>query len=360
MERINVLSGIFFIIIYFLRFRIKYISFILEEVDVRNLSLLFIVSLFFVFPNITVAQDSSLIAFWSFDDATAFDSSAYQNHGTLHGVTSSENRFGELNKAFYFDGIDDYISIDAYTNMNPSTSVSVAAWIKTEDTLEAKAIIYDRLETQDGFGLVLNDSGYPRLSINGGTASCTGTEEIDDQMWHFIVGTYSSNSEKIVIYIDAILSDTASYSDLIDYTPEPRNQIGRAQDGEDNFCGVIDEIRVYNRELNESEVIALYNNYTSVEEDLESSIIEDYVLFQNYPNPFNPSTVIKYKIPELSFVALIIYDVLGIEMIELVNEEKTAGTYNVEFNASSLPSGIYYYKLQAGEYTATKKMILLK
>jgi len=83
-------------------------------------------------------------------------------------------------------------------------------------------------------------------------------------------------------------------------------------------------------------------------------------LYQNYPNPFNPSTKIKFQIPENSFVTLKVYDVLGNEVATLVNQEKPIGSCNVEFDASSLPSGIYLYQLQAGNYFETKKMILLK
>jgi len=86
----------------------------------------------------------------------------------------------------------------------------------------------------------------------------------------------------------------------------------------------------------------------------------DYVLSQNFPNPFNPTTKIEYKIPELSFVILKIYDVLGKEVGTLVNEEKSIGKYNVEFNATNLPSGIYFYRLQAGSFVETKKMVLLR
>jgi len=326
----------------------------------KNLSLLLVAIQIFIYSSMTNSQDSSLIAYWCFDDSTAFDSSAYHNHGTLHGVTSAENRFGELNKAFYFDGIDDFISIDSYNNMSPITAVSIAAWIKTIDNLAARAVIYDRLETNDGFGLVLDDSGFPRLSINGGEASCTGQEDVDDQMWHFIVGTYSSVSEKIVIYIDAILSDTTSYSDLIYYTPEPRNQIGRTLDGEDYFHGVIDEIRIYNRELLQADVIALYDDYTSVEENSMLGVIINYLLYNNYPNPFNPSTKIKYQIPEECFVTIKIYDVLGNDIATLVNEEKPAGSYEVEFDGSNLPSGIYFYILRTGSFVETKKMVLMK
>jgi len=83
-------------------------------------------------------------------------------------------------------------------------------------------------------------------------------------------------------------------------------------------------------------------------------------LNQNYPNPFNPSTVIKYSVPEKSFVSLKIFNILGMEISTLVNETKNAGNYSVSFNAANLPAGIYFYSITAGKNTAVKKMILLK
>jgi len=99
-----------------------------------------------------------------------------------------------------------------------------------------------------------------------------------------------------------------------------------------------------------------YSNVVAV----NVGIPNQFNLSQNYPNPFNPTTTIKYQIPELSFVTLKIYDVLGNEITNLVNEEKSAGSYEVDFNATTLPSGIYFYKLQAGNFVETKKMVLLK
>jgi outer membrane protein assembly factor BamB len=92
----------------------------------------------------------------------------------------------------------------------------------------------------------------------------------------------------------------------------------------------------------------------------EYPVLNIYDLEQNYPNPFNPSTTIRYEIPELSFVTLKIYDVLGNEVATLVEEEKQTGKYETEFNAVNLPSGIYFYRLQTGSFVETKKMILLK
>jgi hypothetical protein len=85
-----------------------------------------------------------------------------------------------------------------------------------------------------------------------------------------------------------------------------------------------------------------------------------YSLSQNYPNPFNPSTVISWQIPEGSNVSLKVYNILGSEITTLINEYKPAGKYETEFKSSSLPSGIYFYKLQAGNFVETKKMILMK
>jgi hypothetical protein len=90
------------------------------------------------------------------------------------------------------------------------------------------------------------------------------------------------------------------------------------------------------------------------------SVLTDFILDQNYPNPFNPATKIKYQIPELSFVTLKVFDVLGNEIAKLVNEEKPVGNYEIELNAAELPSGVYFYRLQAGSFVETKKMILMK
>jgi hypothetical protein len=86
----------------------------------------------------------------------------------------------------------------------------------------------------------------------------------------------------------------------------------------------------------------------------------DYVLYQNYPNPFNPTTTIKYGLPVKSNVELNICNVLGEKITQLVYGEKEAGTYTIEFDASNLPSGIYFYQIMIGDFKETKKMILMK
>ncbi|MCW9066052.1 MAG: T9SS type A sorting domain-containing protein, partial [Ignavibacteriaceae bacterium] len=96
--------------------------------------------------------------------------------------------------------------------------------------------------------------------------------------------------------------------------------------------------------------------------------VYQFSLDQNYPNPFNPSTKIKYSVPSViasetkqsQLVTLKVYDILGNQVATLINEEKPSGEYEVDFDAAGLSSGIYFYKLQAGSFVATKKMILLR
>jgi hypothetical protein len=92
----------------------------------------------------------------------------------------------------------------------------------------------------------------------------------------------------------------------------------------------------------------------------ENNTITEFILYQNYPNPFNPTTKIKYEIPKLSYVALKVYDILGNDVATIVNEQKPAGIYEVELNASGLPSGVYFYKLRANSVVKVKKMILIR
>lgn len=103
-------------------------------------------------------------------------------------------------------------------------------------------------------------------------------------------------------------------------------------------------------------------------ENLAVQSPDKFFLEQNYPNPFNPSTKIEYSLNDRQFVSLKIFDLLGREVITLVNEEKPAGKYEVEFNAvhytasdfPAMPSGIYFYQLKTNNYIETKKMLLLK
>lgn len=92
----------------------------------------------------------------------------------------------------------------------------------------------------------------------------------------------------------------------------------------------------------------------------QNEIVNEYSLYQNYPNPFNPTTNIKFSIPESTPVNITLYDVLGKEITVLCNQYLKKGVYNIEFDASALASGTYFYTLRTNNYTSTKKMLLVK
>ena len=116
------------------------------------------------------------------------------------------------------------------------------------------------------------------------------------------------------------------------------------------FAGA-DQSGVWRRSL--SELITGINKKTEY-------LLFKFSLSQNYPNPFNPTTTISYQLPEKSIVTLKVYDILGREIAELVNESKEAGNYKVTFDASNLSSGIYYYQIKAGNFVQSRKMLLIK
>jgi hypothetical protein len=103
-----------------------------------------------------------------------------------------------------------------------------------------------------------------------------------------------------------------------------------------------------------------YNNVTAVKAQPVTSLPKNFSLYQNYPNPFNPSTSISYQLPKDGIVTLKVYNILGNEVASLVNEYKKAGNYSVNFNASKLASGVYFYSIHAGSFTDTKKLVLMK
>jgi hypothetical protein len=92
------------------------------------------------------------------------------------------------------------------------------------------------------------------MSLNGGAVRCTSSVRIADQDWHYIACTYSIIAGELNIYVDGNLSGTTSYLELIDYDPEPRNQIGRTRTGEYYFQGVLDEVSIFNYDLSETEI----------------------------------------------------------------------------------------------------------
>ena len=131
-----------------------------------------------------------------------------------------------------------------------------------------------------------------------------------------------------------------------------------------NTGGKMDEFRLYNRALTQAEITATWNQelpYTVTNVEPQASVIPDkFYLSQNYPNPFNPTTTIKFGLKKDAVVELKVYDITGKEVVTLIKSQYSAGNHSIDFNASNLASGVYFYRIKAGEFMEIRRMVLIK
>jgi len=238
------------------------------------------------------------------------------------------------------------------------------------------------------------------LNENGGPPVNNYIPTFDTFTWLFYIcaGAFSPNMTNPPYYVDFPLDSMGNFIDTVFNKWQLHNPVRLAANLPPNSdlavyfeCGMQDEVLLYPFNTGFADSLDLLGidyvfesfNGTHTSESLKrvpialrfldsvinpvtgvfpacSNIISNFNLSQNYPNPFNPTTTIKYSIPKLNFVTIKIYNVLGIEVATLVNEEQTVGTYELNWNAANLPSGVYFYQLRAGNYVETKKMILLR
>jgi len=133
---------------------------------------------------------------------------------------------------------------------------------------------------------------------------------------------------------------------------------------EEEDSAEIDNNHIFDDDENSSKGMVIFTPFisppTDIEDETAAQIPTQYFLYQNYPNPFNPTTTIKYSISQRGLVIIKIYNAIGEEVATLINKEQPVGNYEVEFDATTLPSGIYFYRLKAGSFVETKKMVLMK
>jgi subtilisin-like proprotein convertase family protein len=175
----------------------------------------------------------------------------------------------------------------------------------------------------------------------------------------------AANNDNIVAIFDDNADSSLVINRYVDISTriKPQNNMNPVFSG-DNPNGVW---RLRIRDDNTSDTGRMYawgiqiNNSPIVGiQNISNELPDSYSLSQNYPNPFNPVTNIKFDIPNVSNVKLTVFDITGREVAQLVNQQLETGTYNVNFDASHLATGTYFYRLEAGEFTEVKKMILIK
>jgi len=325
--------------------------------------------LFIIIAALKAQPTQGLVAYYPFN-GNANDESGNGINGTLHNVTLTEDRFGNPEKAYHFLGNStSYIQTITSPLLNLSGNATIVAWVKGTGTLNN--IVRVKGTTNDGVEIGTHSDGTANSNFSySGTSwfNIVSNKVINDNQWHFVAVTVNGNQGKL--FVDATMVKDTSAVNTFTMTSPGYVSIGRHPiytsrafvgtiDDIRAFVGTIDDIRIYNRALNESEVLILFNEVVGVETESQN-LPSEFQLAQNYPNPFNPSTKIQYEISENQFVTLKVYDILGKEVATLVNEEKQAGYYSVEFDGRELSSGMYIYMIQAGNFVGSKKMLLIK
>ncbi len=307
------------------------------------------------------AQSGTLVAYYPFN-GNANDESGNNHNGVIHGASLVADRFGNPNRAFFFNGVSDYIEVPNNDSLNFQQAISVNFWmnIGAFHAREAYPLSHGSWEKRWKISLT-NQRLRWTVKTTAGIKDLDSETVLTTDSSYNVTAVY--NGADFEIYLNGELDSFSSWSGLI--LPADINfTIGQVlpDNSNYNFEGVLDDIRIYNYGLSVQEIHDLYQGTTTtaIQKNRGAEIPATFVLFPNYPNPFNPVTTIKFSLPHQNRVVLKVYDVLGREVASLLDKFLSAGNYSVEWNAINHASGIYYYRLQAGAFRKTQKMLLIR
>jgi glycerophosphoryl diester phosphodiesterase len=308
------------------------------------------------------------VAAWDFNQGegdTFADQTGNLNTGTLYNGLSWSK--GQIANGLLLDGIDDYAEIPASNSLDiDGEEVSVSVWARLDllpgEMPGAYGPIYD--SESDNY-VIYEDKGTSELRFKVTTsdgAERPGIPQADLRVneWLHIVGVYDGSNA--MIFLNGEMKDTHSLIGTVN--PGQVARLGTSLGS--YFKGSIDNIQIFDRALSDAEIKFLYDEIKiSATADYTHNLPEHYSLMQNYPNPFNPATTLNYTVAHSGHVTLFIYDLLGRKVAELVNQRLNPGSYQVTWDGrdqTGIPvaSGVYFYKISSGNFTATKKMTLIR
>ena len=317
--------------------------------------------------------NAGLVGWYPFN-GSANDSSGNGNNGTAASVTPVADRFGNQGGAYQFNGSTSEVLLP---NNFQTQSLTICAWYYVTQVGYDRAIFMEYKDANNRlkFGQQYkNDEFYGYMKIGGtvqwNAISPAGASPLNK--WNFACLVIDAIKDSACLFLNDTLQAKVKING---YNPTTigtltKTGIGHAYDvSTDNFIGNLDDIRIYNRVLNSSEIDSLYhfNDFpTDVKGHLTIELPREYRLAQNYPNPFNPSTTIQYALPNRSNVRIVITNTLGQQVALLENGEREAGYHEIKWQAV-VASGIYFYRIEAVDVTNSnnrfvqvKKMLLLK
>ena len=318
---------------------------------------------------------AGMISYWKLDEfggVNTFLDSYGGHNGFTTDLTRPAEDSGVVNQARKFNSKSE-INIPDNNDFNwgAHTDFSIELWIKTTQPGTGTKVFIGRTgNTKMTWWLGYGDDNKVIFFVKDSSGSFTqlvGNSIINDGTWHYIVAIRDDNIKVLQIFIDGKEDGKISTFFSGDFSATAPINIGHYT-GDFHFSGLLDEIGIYNVALSTTIISKHYNDgvqgkgycdqFTGI--NTVDNLPLNFSLSQNYPNPFNPDTNIKFDLPDAENVRIDVYNILGEKVSTLLNKTIEAGFHQVEFNGSNLSSGTYIYRIEAGDFVQSKRMVLLK
>jgi len=344
---------------------------------------IFIPCMILFFATFVLAQLPDPVGHWTFDEGSGYttaDVSGNGNDGVIwdDGVFWSDDTPTGTGYALEFSGKSGAVHIGDPEILQIVGAITLAAWVKTDTATESWQNIVVKGHGNGEIVMRVDGNGHPTQiwcgSYDGADHMVTSYDLSDDELntWIHIVGTYSSDNQAWALYFNGEwVSESQDAVGAV--TVDMPWAIGaraavdsiRTYPTERHFEGLIDDVRIYDVALDESQAAELYNQSLNAVESQSASKPAYFALGQNYPNPFNPQTQISYQLSEAANVNISVYNISGQLVTTLVNAVKSPGSYSVSWNAmdhNGLPvaGGIYIARMISSNYSASRKLTLIR
>lgn len=306
---------------------------------------------------------------WTFEDGTANDYVGGANGYLMGGAVIEDGALvtAELNQ--YLDLVPEDVGLNTYD------AFTCEIWFQSfPDSNRNYYMFFYFGNTENGMGTngyfmtPARGDGVSKAAISCWVATAYQGEdgangpEYDDGILHHMVSTL--DNKEISLYIDGVETGRTPLQarNTIDGLAPVHCYLSKSgYDGDATWRGMIFECNIYNRVLTSDEILFLFQKGATAVENPITNLPQGYGLLQNYPNPFNPTTTISFNLQRRSRVSITVYDMLGQQVAELLNEVREAGQSSIQFDGSNHSSGLYLYKMQIdNKQIFTKKMMLLK
>ena len=305
----------------------------------------------------------NLVCFYPFN-GNANDESGNNNNGVVSNAMLTTDRHGNTNSAYLFNGTTSSIDVANNSSLNFQNYITINFWLKANQFFSREQYPISHGSWENRWKVSISN-GKLRWTIktNSGVTDLDSNIPLSlNTLYNFTVLYDGSYME---IYVNGSLDSFKQWSGTILQTSSDLT-IGQDLPGNNqyNFSGILDDIRIFDYPLLPDAIKQFYDISTGIEKSSGNAIPTTSFIYQNYPNPFNGQTNIKYQVSISSRVQLEIYNVLGQRVATLVDDYKTPGYYSIHWDAKDsrgikLSSGIYFIRLVAGNYSETKKMVLL-